>query len=92
MENKESIQKVDLLHFEIASNLLPGQIYCVRHPSTFLIVLAGLPATSVYGGSSFVTTDPAAITAPSPTVMPFSKMDRHLIQTLSPINTGLMAY
>lgn len=32
----------------------------------YLIILAGTPATIAYGGTSFVTTAPAAITAPLP--------------------------
>jgi len=35
-----------------------------------LITLAGTPPTIAYGGTSFVTTAPAAITAPSPIVTP----------------------
>lgn len=35
-----------------------------------LIILAGVPPTKVLAGTSFVTTEPAAITAPSPTVTP----------------------
>ena len=34
------------------------------------IALAGLPATTVYLGTDFVTTEPAATSAPLPTVTP----------------------
>ncbi|CVI22750.1 exported hypothetical protein [Agrobacterium fabacearum CFBP 5771] len=35
------------------------------------MTFAGLPATIAYGGTSFVTTAPAPITAPWPIVRPF---------------------
>ena len=40
------------------------------HLSIFFIILAGTPATTVYGKTSFVTTLPAPITDHSPTVTP----------------------
>ena len=36
----------------------------------FFISLAGFPPTIVYGGTSLLTTDPAATIAPSPIVTP----------------------
>ncbi len=38
----------------------------------FLIIFAGTPATTVFGGTSFVTTEPAPISAFSPIVIPQS--------------------
>src|SRR5262249_8492424 len=49
---------------------------------------AGLPATTVFGGTSLVTTEPAETTLPSPIVTPGKTMARLPIQTLSPIRTG----
>lgn len=40
------------------------------YSSIFLIIFAGTPATTVFFGTSLVTTTPAAITAFSPTITP----------------------
>lgn len=40
------------------------------YSSIFLIIFAGTPATTVFFGTSLVTTAPAAITAFSPTITP----------------------
>ena len=45
------------------------------------IGLAGTPATIVSGATSFVTTDPAAMTAPRPTVTPGRIIARDPIHT-----------
>src|ERR1700704_3043004 len=49
---------------------------------------AGLPATTVFGGTDLVTTDPAATTEFSPIVTPFKMVAFMPIQTLSEIFTG----
>lgn len=51
---------------------------------------AGFPATTVHGGTSFVTTAPAATTAPSLTVTPGKTVAPVAIQTLSMILIGLV--
>jgi len=51
-----------------------------------LITLAGTPATNEFAGTSFVTTMPAATTAPLPMVTPGSKVGIivcHFTQTLN---------
>lgn len=53
-----------------------------------LTTFAGTPATTVFGGTSFVTTAPAATTAPSPTVTPGRIVECDPIQTLLPILIG----
>ena len=52
------------------------------------MIRAGLPATIVHGGTSFVTTEPAPTTAPSPIVTPFKIIQLKPIQTLLDIFTG----
>src|SRR5436853_447163 len=49
---------------------------------------AGLPATTEYGGTSDVTTAPAATMLPSPTVTPGNTITRPPSQTLSLITIG----
>ena len=49
---------------------------------------AGMPPTTVYGGTSCVTTAPEATTAPSPTVIPGNMIALLQIQALFPIVTG----
>lgn len=39
-----------------------------------MIILAGLPATTVKGGTDLVTTAPAAMTAPSPIIVALPKI------------------
>lgn len=57
--------------------------------SAFLpITLAGLPATTVRSGTSFVTTLPAPTTAPEPTVTPGKTKAPVPIQTLFAMSTG----
>lgn len=46
------------------------------------MILAGLPATRVFGGTSFVTTEPAATTEFSPIVTPAMIVTFAAIQTL----------
>src|SRR3546814_2118963 len=53
------------------------------------ITLAGLPATTQFAGTSFVTTLPAPTTAPSPTLTPGSSTAAPPTQTLRPRMTGL---
>src|SRR5207249_1355912 len=53
-----------------------------------LTTTAGLPATTVSGGTLLVTTDPAATTEFSPIVTPFRMTAFMPIQTLSAIFTG----
>src|SRR5687767_11228770 len=48
---------------------------CQPFISRALIARAGLPATTVHGGTSFVTTARAPTTAPSPTVTPGDRND-----------------
>src|ERR1041385_8432663 len=50
--------------------------------------VAGFPATTVFGSTLFVTTDPAATTEFSPMVTPFRITVFMPIQTLSEIFTG----
>ena len=52
------------------------------------MALAGTPPTSVLGGTSLVTTDPAATTALSPIETPGRMLQQRPIQTLFPIVTG----
>src|SRR5580692_211561 len=54
-----------------------------------LRMVAGFPATIVYGGTSLVTTAPAATIAPSLTVTPRSTKAPAPIQASSQILTGL---
>lgn len=54
-----------------------------------LIILAGVPPTKVLAGTSLVTTEPAAITAPSPMVTLGQIVQWPPIQTSLPILTGL---
>lgn len=55
---------------------------------SFFLIVAGLPATSTPDGTSFVTTEPAAITLISPTFTPGRMIAFAPTQTLSPILTG----
>ena len=50
---------------------------------------AGFPPTIAYGATSFVTIDPAAITAPSPIVTPTIIWTLLPIQTSFPTRVGL---
>ena len=52
------------------------------------IILAGLPPTSVRGGTSLVTVELAAMTAPSPMVTPGMIVHPEHSHTLSPMCTG----
>ena len=52
------------------------------------ITRAGIPPTMVNGATSFVTTAPAATTAPSPIVTPGRIVDRLATYARSPITTG----
>ena len=56
--------------------------------SISLITRAGVPATTVYGGTSSVTTAPAATTAPLPTVTPSKTTTFAPITTSSSTITG----
>src|SRR5262249_49388741 len=60
-----------------------------RHddPSSRMI-RAGVPPATVQSGTSLVTTDPAATTAPSPIVVPFHTMTLNPSQALSRMVTG----
>jgi hypothetical protein len=49
---------------------------------------AGMPATSVFGGTSRVTIAPAATTAPAPTVTPARMVARAPSQAPSPMTMG----
>src|SRR5258708_25603859 len=53
-----------------------------------LTTTAGLPATTEYGGTSLVTTAPAATIPPSPTETPRKTMAHAPIQASSPILIG----
>lgn len=53
-----------------------------------LMILAGLPATTQFGGTSFVTTDPAPTTDPFPIVTPASTITFPHSQQSSPIVMG----
>ena len=52
------------------------------------MILAGIPPTTAYGGTSFVTTAPAATIEPSPSVTPLVITAPEPIQTLLPILMG----
>lgn len=54
-----------------------------------LTIFAGLPATTQFAGTSFVTIAPAATTAPLPIVTPFSIIAFVPIQTCAPMVIGL---
>src|SRR5699024_1585895 len=62
-----------------------------RHQSMFLITRAGTPATTVRAGTSWVTTAPAATTAPAPMVTPWVTTAAAPIQTSSSITIGALA-
>lgn len=59
-----------------------------NYNSIFLFITAGTPAIKLYGGTSFVTTLPAATTEHSPIVTPGNIIDFAPIQQLSLIITG----
>ena len=48
--------------------------------SISLMTRAGVPATTVYGGTSSITIAPAATTAPFPTVTPSRQQHLHRLQ------------
>src|SRR5438093_7895674 len=52
---------------------------------SFFLTFAGTPATSVFGGTSSVTTEPAAVTAPLPTRTGATSMVSEPILTWSSI-------
>ncbi len=56
--------------------------------SIVLMTLAGTPPTIVFGGTSLVTTAPAATTTQSPIVMPDKIVALEPIQTWSPMVIG----
>lgn len=56
--------------------------------STFFTTLAGLPTTTVYAGTSFVTTLPAPTVAPRPMDTPGSMTTFPPIQTSAPMDMG----
>ena len=53
-----------------------------------LICLAGLPPKIEFGGTFFMTTEPAATTEFSPIETPLRMMEREPIQTLSAMMVG----
>jgi hypothetical protein len=57
-------------------------------PEIERITLAGLPPTRVFGGTSLVTTEPAAMTELSPKVTPPMMVAPAAIQTFLPITIG----
>src|SRR5213076_772031 len=59
-----------------------------NHVWNFLTTIAGFPATTEFGSTLLVTTEPAATTEFSPIVTPFKITAFMPIQTLSPIFTG----
>src|SRR6476646_6245477 len=58
------------------------------HAWNFFTIAAGFPATTVFGSTDLVTTDPAATTEFSPMVTPFKITAFIPIHTLSQILTG----
>src|SRR5438552_8330167 len=60
----------------------------MNHTWNFFTTTAGFPATTVFGSTLFVTTDPAATTEFSPIVTPFRITAFIPIQTLSQILIG----
>ena len=52
------------------------------------MILAGFPATTVPGGTSLVTTEPAPTTEPSPTVTPGTMVTLAQSQTSFPMRIG----
>src|SRR5438067_10467781 len=61
-----------------------------NHTWNFFTKTAGFPATTVFGSTLFVTTEPAATTEFSPIVTPFKITAFIPIQTLSEILTGAL--
>src|SRR5436309_11608226 len=59
-----------------------------NHTWNFFTTTAGFPATTVFGSTLLVTTDPAATTEFSPMVTPLRMTAFMPIQTLSPMMTG----
>ena len=58
--------------------------FCIiADENLYFIILAGFPPTIAYGGTSFVTTAPAAIIAPFPMVTPEHIIAPNPIQTSS---------
>ena len=70
------------------SGVSPVQIFFHSSPSSVRTMRAGTPAARVFGGTSRVTTAPAAMTAPLPIVTPGSTVAFPPIQTSSPIVMG----
>ena len=52
---------------------------------------AGFPAATVFGGTDFVTTEPAATTELSPIVTPRMIVHRSPIHTFRPMTTGAIS-
>ena len=80
-ENSKSGMKILEVQIPVFENVPAGTVdnvqikrmrnkssfHCADSPSKrFFMTFAGLPPTTVYGGTSLTTTDPAATTAPSP--------------------------
>lgn len=61
------------------------------HLSSRFITRAGLPAAKVHSGMSFVTTDPAPITALSPIRVPPVIVTLDAMKTPLPIEIGLLS-
>ena len=57
-----------------------------------MIGRAGLPNTVVPSGTSFITTDPAPITAPLPTLTPLSTTTFTPVHTSLPINVRILSF
>ena len=60
----------------------------IKTYQTFFIIFAGTPATTVFAGTSFVTTAPAATIALSPILTPRRIVALEPIQTFFPIWIG----
>ena len=74
---------------EAAAAADPGERRVGSHQSPIdRMTLAGFPPTSVFGGTSLVTTDPAATTEFSPTVTPPMIVAPAAIQTFLSITMG----
>ena len=65
-----------------------SNFWIISSGKRYLIILLA-PTTMAYGGTSFVITLPAPITAPSPIVRLFKIVHRAPIQTSLPTRVGL---
>src|ERR1700681_4773411 len=83
-------------HRVVSSEQLSSKQVAVSHDFgsavSFFLIFAGTPATIVFGGTSSVTTEPAAVTAPLPTRTGATSIVSDPILTLSSITVGCLCF